>query len=274
MSKAFCQKFSSCASAFVQSQYGDEATCEARFKLSVLPSLTATGTGATATQYESCAGDLGGTSCEDLLDRNLPKSCQTVAGTLADGSPCGVDAQCTNRLCRIANGQTCGVCSSLAAAGGACTADSQCDVGLKCSSGSCVAFGAAGASCNDTHPCKATLYCNDAGTCAAPGEAGAACTTVGLVGCDLLAGLWCAPSKVCTKLDSAAAGKPCGLIDSNYTICTGGSTCRMATGQVSGTCEAPAADGAACDDAKGPTCLAPATCANGLCRIDDATACK
>ncbi len=274
VSKAFCQKYSSCAAALVQSQYGDEASCEARFKLSILPSLAATGTGATAAQYESCAGDLASATCEDILDRNLPKTCQTVAGTLADGSACGVDAQCKNKLCRIPDGQTCGVCSSVAAAGGACTADGQCDVGLKCSGGSCVAFGAAGASCDGTHPCKVTLYCNDSGTCATPGKAGATCTKVGVVGCDLLAGLWCSTSKVCTQLDSAAAGKQCGLIDSNFAFCTGGSTCRTATGQPSGTCEAPAADGATCDAINGPSCLAPATCANGLCKIDDPAACK
>ncbi|MEO8877288.1 MAG: hypothetical protein ABI461_16965 [Polyangiaceae bacterium] len=273
LAKAFCAHYQSCASLFVQLTYGDSATCEARFKLSIAPSLTATGTGATPGQYETCSADIASASCADLLGRNLPKSCQTVAGTLADGAACGVDAQCKDKLCRKATDQDCGVCSSVAAAGGACVADGDCDIGLTCTNKVCTAYGAAGSTCDDTHTCNATLTCNN-GTCAAPGEAGAACPALGTAGCDLLKGFFCNATKVCAQIGTAKAGQPCGLVSSVYTICTGGGLCKGNTGITPGTCEATAADGAACDDTNGPPCLAPATCTNGACKITDPSTCK
>ncbi|HEX7666793.1 MAG TPA: hypothetical protein VF407_19830 [Polyangiaceae bacterium] len=273
VAKAICQKYETCAPLFVQLGYGDEATCETRVKLLVLPSLTANGTGATTSQYETCVGDVSSASCDDVFSRNLPASCQTVAGTLADGMACGVDAQCKNKLCRIPSGQSCGVCSSVSVAGGDCVTDSQCDVGLTCIQDKCVPYGAAGASCDNAHPCKPTLACSS-GTCATPGEAGAACPAAGQGGCDTLKGLFCGTDKVCAAVGTAAPGKACGFVDNTIVACTSGGRCQTPTDGGTGTCEAAAADGQACDDIAGPPCLAPATCANGVCKISDPTACK
>lgn len=276
VAKAFCQKFQSCAPLFVQASYGDEATCEARFKLAVAPSLSANGTGATSGQYESCSADIGGASCDDVFSRNFPQSCRTVAGSLADGTACGADAQCKGKLCRLADNSSCGACSSIGAGGAACENDNQCDYGLTCANKVCVQYGAAGASCDATaHPCKPTLSCNN-GTCATPGEAGAACAGLGMGGCDTLKGLFCNAAKVCATFGTASAGGACGydVAAGTYTVCTGSGTCKVAAGKSTGTCTAPAADGAACDAVNGPGCTPPATCSGGVCKIADPTTCK
>ena len=134
VSQSFCAKYNSCAPFFITATYADIPTCQTRFKLSVLPTLTANGSGATAAQYESCATDLANATCENVLSRNLPTSCQTAAGTLADGTACGADAQCKDKLCRKGTGQTCGACSSQGAAGSVCAQDSDCAYGLACNS--------------------------------------------------------------------------------------------------------------------------------------------
>ena len=275
VAKAFCQKFQSCAPLYIQVSYGDEATCETRFKLAVAPTLTANGTGATTGQYESCSSELANASCDDMLSRNFPQSCRTVAGSLGDGTACGVDAQCKGKLCRLADNSNCGACSTIGAGGAACTSDSECDYGLTCANKVCVQYGAAGASCDTTHPCKPTLACNN-GTCATPGEAGAACPMLGGGGCDTLKGLYCNASKVCASVATGNAGQACGydVSAATYTVCTASGTCKLNTGSTAGTCMAPAADGAACDTTNGPSCTPPATCSGGVCKIADPSTCK
>jgi hypothetical protein len=274
VSAAFCTKYNSCASIYVNVTYGDIPTCEARFKLSVLPTLSANGTGATPAQYESCSTDLANATCEAILSRNLPTSCQTMAGTLADGTSCGDDAQCKDKLCRKGTGQTCGACSSPGAAGAACAQDSDCAYGLGCNNLVCGAYAAAGATCDTTtHPCDPTLACVN-GSCATPGEAGATCSALGAAGCDTLNGLFCNSSKVCAKIATAGSGQPCGLVNNVYTLCSGGGLCKGASGLTPGTCAATAADGAACDATNGPPCLSPAVCTNGVCKITDPSTCN
>ncbi|MGH7285186.1 MAG: hypothetical protein ACRELY_26995 [Polyangiaceae bacterium] len=274
VAKAFCQIYDSCADPYIQITYGNEPACEARFKIAVVPTLAANGTGATAGQYESCSADLAKTSCDDLLSRNLPKSCQTVAGTLADGTACGADAQCQGRLCRLANNSNCGACSSIVAAGGACDTDGECDVGLACANKVCTAYGASGASCDANHPCKLTLTCNS-GTCGAPAEAGAACPGIGQAGCDTLKGLFCNTSSVCASFTVVAAGQPCGLVTNNsYALCSDAGICKGASGLTPGTCTAAAVDGASCDETNGPACVSPAICTGGVCKVPDPSTCK
>jgi hypothetical protein len=275
VSAAFCNRFNSCAPLFIQVAYGDVPTCQTRFKLSVAPTLTATGTGATASQYETCAGAFPSISCDDLLERNYPTSCQTAAGTLADGAACGESAQCKDQLCRTGAGQTCGACSSLGAAGAACVQDGDCAYGLACNSLVCGAYSAAGATCDaTTHPCDPALTCKN-GSCATPGAAGAACAGLGQSGCDTLNGLYCNASSVCAAVTVATAGQPCGLLaGGGYGVCGGGGLCKGSSGTTPGSCEAPAADGAACDATNGPPCLAPAVCDGSVCKITDPGTCN
>jgi len=272
-SSALCEALQKCAPLLVQITYGDVDACKSRSKVGFQPALSANGTSLTASQLESCAQDLGGATCEKLVGHDLPASCQTKPGTLTDGAACGTDQQCQNRLCRKDATAACGTCSKLGAAGDACTANEECDYGLGCTSGVCSAFVTAGNPCDTNHACNPTLVCKS-GTCGTPGEAGEACeppTSLAST-CNLVEGLFCGANRICAQLQYAGPGEPCGLVDGRGVGCSGAGTCRT-TGGLSGTCQAPAADGSACS-ATGPSCTSPARCVGNVCKIDDPTACK
>ncbi|MDP9001178.1 MAG: hypothetical protein M3O46_13840, partial [Myxococcota bacterium] len=97
--------------------------------------------------------------------------------------------------------------------------------------------------------------------------------------CDASQLLFCDPgTSLCKTWKTASAGGTCGLsfLDASFTVCTAGANCKTATGSTTGTCEAPAADGAMCDGPgmTGPKCFAPAVCANGACKIPDPASCR
>ncbi len=262
-----------CASLYVGIQYGDVATCTTRLKIACTNALNAPSTGATAGQAESCASAVGSAACADVLGRNPPGACKTVAGSLADGTACGDDAQCSGKNCRASVGSTCGACSTRAAAGGACSSSGDCDYGFTCANKVCVTPGAAGAMCDVGHPCATSFACKG-GTCVQRQAAGATCD-VAAQDCDNLSGLYCDPkTKVCAKAQLAAAGAACGITSNGYFYCSASGVCRQTSATMPGTCVAAAADGASCDDAMGPGCLPPATCSGGVCKIVDPSACK
>lgn len=275
-SKAYCAKIQECAPFFVNVGFGDVATCEKRFAINCVPNFSAPGTSATPSALAQCATDVKPMSCDDILGRKLPLSCKTQPGTLADGAPCGADAQCKGTLCRQSAANTCGACSTLGGGGAACERNEDCGEELACANKKCVAYAKAGQSCTDT-PCLPTLACNK-GTCAVPLAGGATCdgpADQSQNPCDGAKGFYCHPqTKVCTAVKTAAAGAACGFIDNGVVICTGAAFCKTTPPAVQGTCLAPAADGATCDDTKGPKCVAPARCVGGVCKISDATACK
>ncbi len=274
--RALCDKIEACAPFYVDLQYGDPATCISRFMINCTSSFSAPGTSATPNKLSQCASDFGTVSCDDVLRRKYPSSCTTQPGTLADGAACGHDAQCVGRLCRKTGEATCGACSAIGAAGATCAEDEDCDVGLTCIEDKCVKYREAGESCSDTQPCAATLVCSG-GSCALPLAAGAACKATSFADndCDGVKGLYCdTPSKTCTKIGVASAGEKCGLIDGKPVVCTNGAECQIPTLGSQGTCQAAAADGAACNDRDGPYCQDPARCQNGICTITDPATCK
>lgn len=274
-----CDKLNTCAPYFLQGAYGDMATCVARAKIDCVPSFSANGTSATPDAVETCIGDAKNASCDDLIARKGPPSCNTKPGQLADGAVCGTDAQCKGALCRFADTGTCGACSSPGGAGAACARDGDCADGqsLRCVAKKCVTSAGAGADCSAEQPCLPSLACTG-GKCATPLAAGAACQfKIGENPCDTEKGYYCNPkTNVCAQIVTAAAGAQCGYFNDALVSCTGGSICRGAdpTKQQPGTCQAPAADGAACNDATGPSCLAPARCLSGVCTVTDPTSCK
>jgi hypothetical protein len=271
---ALCDKIEACAPFFASVVYADRDTCVARSKINCESSFTAPGTSATTTRASECARDVKTAECEDLLARRPPETCRTLSGALEDGKVCGHDAQCKNKLCRVADGETCGACSSLGGPGSACERDEECNYELKCAGNKCTPFGTAGIACSDTLPCKPSLTCTH-GVCATPLAAGASCTfSVGDNPCDATGGYYCHPKNhVCTAFGQAPAGGTCELTVDKVTVCVGGADCTRGS-NATGRCEAPAADGAACSDAAGPKCLAPAHCAAGVCTIIDPATCK
>lgn len=265
---AVCTKLDACSHFAVALEYGDVATCTTRTAKGCQLGIDAPGTGVTAANLDACSNALGAASCDDLLGGKPPDACKTPAGTLADGAACGEDAQCSGRRCRK-SGATCGACSKRGAAGDSCTTSSDCEEGLRCS-GTCAVPVQAGGTCDTAHSCAIGLFCK-AGVCAKSGGAGEACQATGVPGeCNAIAGLYCNPqSKVCETITLLSAGQSCSTPGS---LCSAASTC-VGTSS-SRTCLAPAADGAPCDDVKGPHCLGPATCENGVCTLDDPAACK
>lgn len=275
--KAICSKIDECAPFFVKLGFGDVATCEQRFRMNCVPNFSAPGTSATPSRVSQCATDVKTQSCDDILGRKLPAACQTQPGTLADGAPCGTDAQCKGKLCRQSTAGSCGACSTIGGGGAACERDEDCDSELGCADKKCVAFAKAGSPCSATQPCLRTLACNK-GTCAQPLAAGAACdgpADQSQNPCDGAKGFYCHPqTKVCTAVGTAAPGAACGFIANGIVICTGGGHCKTQPPALEGTCLAPAADGATCDETSGPKCVAPARCVGGVCKISDPSTCR
>jgi hypothetical protein len=279
---SICDKIAACSAPLLQLVYGDAATCKTRFKLTCPSTISAPGSGATGANLEACAQAYTTAACADLFSGNQPAPCN-VHGSLMAGAACANNIQCSgdHGYCNTASGQTCGVCGTRAAAGATCAKSADCDTGLVCgfgtgmTTGACVTPGAAGATCDAPHPCAGALSCVG-GTCAQSAAAGAACDPTAS-NCDSTQGLFCHPiNKVCASAQFAKAGEACGfmLATGTYAACSGNGRCTMPAGSLTGTCEAPAADGAMCDTTNGPTCLAPAVCTNGACKVPDASACK
>ena len=204
---SLCDKIGECAPFFLTVGFTDRAQCIARFKGTCTTSFSAPGTSATPDRYAQCARDVKTAACADILGRTYPEACRPTAGTLADGAPCGTNAQCKNKLCRVPLEATCGACSSLGAAGADCERDDDCDWSLECVGKKCLAKGKEGFACSAGAPCSGTLACN-AGVCAQPLGAGATCTfRQNENPCDGAKGSFCHPvTKVCTQIEAAKAG--------------------------------------------------------------------
>lgn len=260
---AFCNKLNECLPFAIKASYKDAAECISRQKAQCVKSVNAPSSGLTAGYLDGCTSAYSSVSCENVLKQ--PDNCKSVAGSLADGSPCGEDAQCTGRACNRTGDSNCGACGQRVAAGGDCTTG-KCDDGLTCAQNSkCVAGAAAGASCGETQPCQSGLVCSK-GTCGQGAAAGGSCADG--EACNPFKGLACDPtSKTCKEVKVANAGEKCGLVDGQFVLCAAGGTCK------SGTCAAPLADGASCT-ADGAGCQEPAECLNGVCTISDPGACK
>ncbi|HEY1535224.1 MAG TPA: hypothetical protein VGF76_14450, partial [Polyangiaceae bacterium] len=81
-----------------------------------------------------CVTALSSGSCANL-DNNSPDVCQkALAGTVATGGDCNIDAECAGLSRCDITGATCpGTCAARASAGVACGKDSDCATGLVCS---------------------------------------------------------------------------------------------------------------------------------------------
>lgn len=274
LASAYCSKLAACAPILVQVAFGDPTRCATRMQIECVPNLKLPGTGQTPAGYSTCAKAFGGVACADVFSANLPASCLPQPGQLTDGMPCGDDSQCKSTYC-IKNGD-CGVCGQVAAEGKSC-ADTDCARGLDCNAQDvCVKPGAKGAACDGDRPCGTGLSCFNS-VCTEELKAGQACDPLGKTtpACDSLTGVYCnAQTKVCTTVQLASAGQPCGIVGGAVAVCTAAGRCQRPSGSLSGSCLAAAADGAACDETKGPSCMGPATCKNSVCTVPNYAACK
>jgi hypothetical protein len=274
---AFCGRLQACAPFVGQVLYGDRTMCESRAALGCMLDFEVSDTNHTTTDMVTCAHDASNATCEDLLANNLPTSCQIKPGLRLAGQGCGSSWQCMSTHCEKSNGD-CGVCAPRAAAGGACTVDEGCNLGLVCAAQRCVAPGALNASCGDAAPCRGGLYCSASSKmCATPLGAGASCENDSNA-CDFAKGVGCngfASPPTCQAVSSARGGEACGIVNSTLTICIVLNSCNgisLVPLQTMGTCPNPAGDGQACDDKV--HCMAPASCVGGLCRLPSSASCS
>ena len=267
-----CTRLDSCSNFALRGNFGDLATCKARTKLGCVPWFGAPGSNVTAEGTNRCGDAYAALSCDDVENNLNPIECR-VFGTFSNGTPCGDSAQCQSGHCSITSG-LCGTCKTRQPANGTCDVSSNCEHGLICNAGLCFASGGTGASCSTAQPCKNTHACVN-------GQCRRYLTTFGAdcdpnVGCDNFVGLWCNfGTAKCDRLQLTASGT-CGYNGSTFTLCSRAADCSIPTGQMQGSCVAPANDGQSCTTAAPGafSCFSPGQCINGRCTLPSATFCQ
>jgi hypothetical protein len=284
---ARCMQRQSCSNGFsITRQYGDMATCLQREKLQCQIGFDAPDSGRSVSAAQSCAAAYASQSCSDFFNGVLPAACLTT-GARSSGRSCALAAQCASDFCVDDKTSPCGTCGAAPLPGASCLS-SGCDQNQECVSGTglCQTYGASGDSCDDAHPCGGGLSCAGATCQTAVAQLGASCGGK-LPGCDSFMGFSCAGmagTRTCVAMMLVGDGKPCGnQSDGSFVNCAAG-TCYTSTGVVlsgqQGTCKANAPDGAACDVALGPSCVAPARCfvggagTAGVCTVPDGSVCS
>jgi len=272
LANAVCSGLESCTPTLLKLSYGDTSTCSTRAKLGCNAIASAPGSSAYGDVASACANAIRAAGCDGLLG-TLPE-CEPTPGADADGAPCGADAQCKSTYCKSSNSSGCGVCTERTAAGASCTDDANaCALGTYCDKASkCSAHAQKGAACTDSTQCDLGLQCVK-GVCDRGAALGAACNSTDTP-CDSLSLLACnSKTSVCDQIALADTNQPCGAVDGGYAACSSGGACVAANDMAqSGTCKAPAADGAACQS--DGQCLSPARCIGGACKVQDPATCK
>jgi hypothetical protein len=251
LADAYCSKLQSCSPFVASVAYGDVAMCRQRWILNCTPNFGATGTSATPARTTACAQSIGALTCTTFLSGDLGAACAVVPGTVAQGAPCGDDAQCASTFCDRAPDAVCGTCQPVTMAGDPCV------------QGSC------SVSTNTVCPAGKT-------TCIRPvaGKVGDSC--VGHEQCDVGHQVGCNPTNSrCIALTLAPAGGACGadsIFPTSVAVCPAAGTC---SASLAGRCSAAAMDGAACSTSDtGTHCMAPAKCVASKCALPNPALCR
>jgi hypothetical protein len=275
--------------------YGGDTACVTRSQITCVNAFGAKGSGTTTATIAACTAAYPSYTCTNYFDGNPPTACVPPAGTLANGQPCGANAQCQSTFCATGAFAVCGTCQPLPAAGAACQVNADCGRDLDCvkpagastaTMGVCTAYAASGAAClTYKTPCEAGLACvGDDTTTGATGTCQTAGTTVGAAcdasrktapNCNADLGLVCIPAMkgsevgTCKAITLAMQGAMCGYTGSapvtGYVDCQEG-VCQRPTNDagveaLAGTCVALVSDTGACSLAAGsPGCITPAKC--------------
>ena len=266
-----CAALMKCSPSDLQRRWPDIATCEAREKLACTDALKAPKTANSPSHEDSCGAALSTQACPQFLSGvSPPVACIAPKGTGADGSPCAFAAQCSSGFCAVPPNTLCGTCAALPNPGDSC-ANQGCGQNMNCvgATPTCQVPVADGGACSRDQPCIEGDACVGAtmtamGTCHAQATAvGAACDArlMTMANCNPADGLTCdSATSTCVTEMLAGVGQQCGLVGTVLVGCSSGASCVRPSGSQTGTCVAPAADGAACDTAAGPFCTFPAKC--------------
>ena len=254
---ARCTRLQTCSPTEILLAYGNVATCESLYAATCTLSQAAPSTGSTPAGVQGCITALPTWGCTDLIfSENAPPACATPQGSLANGAPCGVNAQCQSTWCSRLPGSACGTCGPLPQPGTPCETTAECGSGLTCvgSTKKCATHAPLGAACSSTQPCNDGLACAPSGSgnvCQQTATAGA-CSPA--PGCNEYMGLACnAATGMCQTLQVVMAGQPCGTVADQRQDCQAG-TCTH------GACVANSPPDAPCDLAAGPSCMSFGVC--------------
>ena len=286
-----CTKLQSCSPADLEKRFGDLATCETRETLACTEALAAPMTGNTPSATLACSDAIGAESCPDFFSKVPPTACTTQIGP--GSGACGFSAECATGFCGVATDALCGTCAPQPAIGDAC-ATIGCGQDLVCVAATslCQSPVVANGACSRDLPCADGLTCVGAnaqtsttglctpevttanGACDPKHKTGADCSADAGLACDTT-------TTTCVAQPLVAAGMVCGPINGITTKCSGAATCVIPGNQTTGTCVAPAADGATCDTVAGPTCFTPARCVSttaggtaGTCQLPGSPTCQ
>ncbi len=189
----------------------------------LLESLGAVGvTREAQSAFARCASDLETAGCGAE-----PESCAAdVGGSLAESSPCLLDAQCQSGRCLGAQVQSCGACGPARTAGIDCGDGTGCGPGLECANAAQSTQGAQcfartiselGASCTEGRVCRAGLRCNaTTSRCEELSPPGGSCASG--KSCDQAGAFYCDTTSVCVA--RPRTGDPCANV-----TCAAGLVC-------------------------------------------------
>jgi hypothetical protein len=281
LGQVLCGRIDACARLLMDVWYPDAASCADILSRECVESLTLPDTIKTPAWTDECATALQGWACQDLLTRKTPPACIPPQGPRPEGSPCGEDGQCATGYCGSGLDEACGHCRPKSAENGACGKDDDCQPGLACNPKAvCVPYGVEDSACDADHPCESWLSCTRVGTnqnaCKPAAGAGQQCSSPSPgqnPGCNLVDEYFCTGiTHVCQKLKLAGTGDQCGIVGTDYVICSAASVCKQSG--LSSTCVGPNGVGGSCDVTNGPLCEAGLKCVASKCVDPDLTTCN
>ncbi len=287
---ARCQKVQQCNPQGLLNTYGDLSGCESTQATTCVGNLAAPDTANTPAHTEGCAQATPSQTCDDYFLGNVPSACTPPAGPRDAGSDCAVSGQCATAYCLIPRTTACGACNEAPGLGTSCF-NNSCGPGFLCDNVSflCVAPVSASGACDDSSVCAPGLTCigntgTALGACVALATLGTSCDLAhGGSRCDARSGLYCntQAGKVCAPVATASASEACGTLDGGVIECLADAFCQKPASSTTGTCVAPAADGAPCDTVNGPICAVPSRCVlsteggtTGVCQTTNPQLCN
>jgi hypothetical protein len=274
---AICNKTNECNATDIVVAYGSLDACISQVNRNCAQFDQWPGTSWTSDKLLTCAAAVRASSCP-LDDTYNSDACKTAPGSLANGSACVDNSQCSGGRCNMTmSGDAgtvvpsieCGVCetrtSSTCGDAGTCVPPQRCEF-TSTSGYACVTPAAEGSACGASQSCATGLTCRNM-VCAK--RLGESAPCAGFGDCDTSIGLGCIDG-TCQMPPHASPGQSCKAPE---TRCTFGSNCIM-TADGGAECISPAADNAPCDNFYGPRCIDPARCTNGTCTLPDYTQCR
>lgn len=266
-----------------------EANLQKQFENEEFPAIQAAVEAGTArydgTKAPACLRALEQLGCDIAAERSLPACEAALAGTIALGDACSVDAECEgDAFCDVSEGTCPGTCAELRREGESCESDSACINGLSCTGATCEREATQGQPCGgaDGGACRIGLICRgetetDSGTCANADtilsqDLEESCSPDGAQLCK--AGLSCVytgseggePVFVCRE--KVASGADCSLGFPEQ--CPDGEYCDVdiTTGVTEGSCVALPGAGETCllGEFRTSPCARGLSCLNGECK--------